>query len=230
MLYVISIMAGVLGALISWAGAAMIAAFPGFGSDNLTAFIVIGPLAAIAGFVTAVAFTLAIKGEVRTFRGLAVRSLGVILMTGALATGGYSLRSAVLSHLGMIAKAPAVEFEIRLPNAASAADLKREAQVELLTDQNQTLARIDDGLLATEDGRAVLRGSVPLKFRTADRMVVLSLPGEAQRAFKLRLPANPSPSDEFGPWHMVDRVSPISRKETARGIPDDTFAIRYRVL
>lgn len=230
MLYVISIMAGVLGALISWAGAAMIAAFPGFGSDNLTAFIVIGPLAAIAGFVTAVAFTLAIKGEVRTFRGLGVRSLGVILMTGALATGGYSLRSAVLSHLGMIAKAPAVEFEIRLPNAASAADLKREAQVELLTDQNQTLARIDDGLLATEDGRAVLRGSVPLKFRTSDRIVVLSLPSEAQRAFKLRLPANPSPSDEFGPWHMVDRVSPISRKETARGIPDDTFAIRYRVL
>lgn len=230
MLYVISIMAGVLGALISWAGAAMIAAFPGFGSDNLTAFIVIGPLAAIAGFVTAVAFTLAIKGEVRTFRGLAVRSLGVIMMTGALATGGYGLRSAVLSHLGMIAKAPAVEFEIRLPNAASAADLKRETQVELLTDQNQTLARIDDGLLATEDGRAVLRGSVPLKFRTADRIVVLSLPGEAQRAFKLRLPANPSPSDEFGPWHMVDRVSPISRKETARGIPDDTFAIRYRVL
>ncbi len=234
MLYVISIMAGVLGALISWAGAAMIAAFPGFGSDNLTAFIVIGPLAAIAGFVTAVAFTLAIKGEVRTFRGLAVRSLGVILMTGALATGGYGLRSAVLSHLGMIAKAPAVEFEIRLPKTlaktASTADLKREAQVELLTDQNQTLARIDDGLLATEDGRAVLRGSVPLKFRTADRMVVLSLPGEAQRAFKLRLPANPSPSDEFEPWHMVDRVSPISRKETARGIPDDTFAIRYRVL
>lgn len=234
MLYIISIMAGVLGALISWAGAAMIAALPGFGSDTLTAFIVIGPLAAIAGFVTAVAFTLAIKGEVRTVRGIAVRSLGVILMTGALATGGYGLRSAVLSHLGMIAKAPAVEFEIRLPKtltkAASAADLKREAQVELLTDQNQTLARIDDGLLATDDGRAVLRGSVPLKFRTTDRMVVLSLPGEGQRAFKLRLPANPSPSDEFGPWHMVDRVSPVGRRENARGIPDDTFAIRYRVL
>lgn len=228
MLYIISILAGVLGALISWAAAAMIAASAS--SDNLAAFIVIGPLAAIAGFVTAVAFTLAVKGEVRTIRGIALRSFGVILMTGALATGGYGLRTAVLSHLGMMAKAPAVEFEIRLPKAASAADLKREAQVELLTDQNQTLAQIDDGLLAMEDGRAVLRGSVPLKFRTTERMVVLSLPGEAQRAFKLRLPANPSPSDEFGPWHMVDRVMSGTRTEGARGVPDDTFAIRYRVL
>lgn len=228
MLYIISILAGVLGALISWAAAAMIAASAS--SDNLAAFIVIGPLAAIAGFVTAVAFTLAVKGEVRTIRGIALRSFGVILMTGALITGGYGLRTAVLSHLGMMAKAPAVEFEIRLPKAASAADLKREAQVELLTDQNQTLAQIDDGPLAMEDGRAVLRGSVPLKFRTAERMVVLSLPGEAQRAFKLRLPANPSPSDEFGPWHMVDRVMSGTRTEGARGVPDDTFAIRYRVL
>lgn len=228
MLYIISILAGVLGALISWAAAAMIAASAS--SDNLAAFIVIGPLAAIAGFVTAVAFTLAVKGEVRTIRGIALRSFGVILMTGALATGGYGLRTAVLSHLGMMAKAPAVEFEIRLPKAASAADLKREAQVELLTDQNQTLAQINDGLLAMEDGRAVLRGSVPLKFRTTERMVVLSLPGEAQRAFKLRLPANPSPSDEFGPWHMVDRVMSGTRTEGARGVPDETFAIRYRVL
>jgi len=228
MLYIISILAGVLGALISWAAAAMIAASTG--SDNLAAFIVIGPLAAIAGFITAVAFTVAIKGDIRTVHGVAVRSFSVILMTGALVTGGYGLRTAVLSHMGMMAKAPAVEFEIRLPRTASMDSLKRETQVELLTDQNQTLARIDDGLLATEDGRAVLRGSVPLKFRTAERIVVLSLPGEVQRAFKLRLPANPSPSDEFGPWHMVDRVMSGTRTETARGVPDDTFAIRYRVL
>ncbi|TKT72972.1 hypothetical protein YH63_016940 [Afipia massiliensis] len=227
MLYVISILAGVLGALGSWAAAAMIAASLGSGSDNLAAFIVIGPLAGVAGFITAVALTLTLKGDDRTFRGVAVRSLGVVLMVGALAAGGYGLRTAALKHLGLMAKAPAVEFEIRLPRTATSADLKREAQVELLTDQNQTLARIDDSLRATEDGRAVLRGSVPLKFRTSDRMVVLSLPGQAQRAFKLRLPPNPSPSDEFGPWHLVDR---IASTDTARSVPDDSFAIRYRVL
>jgi len=151
-------------------------------------------------------------------------------MAGALAAGGYSLRNAALNHLGLMSRAPAVEFEIRLPGAAANADLKREAQVELLTDQNQTLARIDGGLRATEDGRAVLRGSVPLTFRTSDRMVVLNLPGQSQRTFKLRLPPSPSPSDDFGPWHMVDRVVSGTATETARGTPDDTFAIRYRVL
>lgn len=165
-----------------------------------------------------------------TLRSVAVRSLGVVLMIGALAAGAFSLRTAALTHLGVMARAPAVEFEIRLPPAMARTDLKRDAQVELLTDLNQTLAQLDGDLRATEDGRAVLRGHVPLKFRTSERMVVLSLPGEAQRAFKLRLPPNPSPSDEFGPWHMVDRVISGARSETARGMPDDTFAIRYRVL
>jgi len=232
MIYLLSILAGLLGAFASWAGATAIAVAAGAAtdSDNLAAFIVIGPLAAVAGFITAVTLTLYIKGDVRTPRGIAIRTLGVILMTGTLAAGAASLRSAAFSQLGLIAKAPAVEFEIRLPQAAAAPDVKREAQVELLTDRNQTLARLDDTFSATEDGRAVLRGSVPLKFRTAERMVVLSLPGQVQRSFKLRLPPNPSPSDGFGPWHLVDRVMPSGTGTAQRGMPDDNFAIRYRVL
>lgn len=169
------------------------------------------------------------KGHIRSLRRLVLRGLCMILIAAALAAGAFSLRAAALTHLGLIAKAPAVEFEIRLPKTAANADLQRDAQVELLTDLNQTLARIDGNLRATEDGRAVLRGHVPLKFRTTERMVVLSLPGQAQRAFKLRLPSNPSPSDDFGPWHMVDRVS-ASGPTTPRATPDDSFAIRYRVL
>lgn len=233
MLYVLAIFAGLAGACGGWMVGLVAATAAGIGAastDNVTAFFVIGPLAAMAGFMTAVVLTVVVKGGVRTFRGVAVRSLGVVLMIGALVAGAYSLRTATLKHLGLIAKAPAVEFEIRLPRTVANAELKHEAQVELLTDQNQTLARIDDGLRATEDGRAVLHGSVPLKFRTSDRMVVLSLPGQAPRAFKLRLPPDPNPSDDFGPWHMVDRVVPGGHIETARSIPDDSFAIRYRVL
>ncbi len=45
----------------------------------------------------------------------------------------------------------------------------------------------------------------------ADRVVILNLPGRASCEFKLRLPASPSPSDQFGPWHLADRVaSPIN--------------------
>jgi hypothetical protein len=171
-----------------------------------------------------------IKNGVKSLRGVAVHAAAVFGVVCALAAGAMSLRSAAFSHLGLIAKAPAVEFEIRLPSTAALPELKREAQVELLTDLNQTLARLDDTLRATDDGRAVLRGSVPLKFRTSERMVVLSLPGQMQRAFKLRLPPNPTPSDEFGPWHLVDRFVPNGPNTAPRGLPDDSFAIRYRVL
>ena len=75
----------------------------------------------------------------------------------------------------------------------------------------------------------MLRGSVPLDFRTTDRFVVLNLPGQPQRLFKLRLAASPSHSDQFGPWHLADRVAPTA-KEPVCNAPNDAFAIRYRVL
>jgi hypothetical protein len=86
------------------------------------------------------------------------------------------------------------------------------------------------GALASDgDGRRVLRGSVPLDYRTRDRVVVLNLPSHAQYQFKLRLAPSPSRSDQFGPWHLVDRVA-APNAEAARVEQHDAFAIRYRVL
>jgi hypothetical protein len=85
-------------------------------------------------------------------------------------------------------------------------------------------------LASDDDGRSVLRGSVALDYRTTDRVVVLNLPGQAQCQFKLRLAANPSHSDQFGPWHLADRVVYPKMSEATRTEPNDAFAIRYRVL
>lgn len=227
MIYILAIFTGLAGALGGWATGALAATATGIGSGT---FPIIGSLAAAAGFLAAVSLTLYVKGGFRTPRDIAIGSIGVVMITGALVAGGVNLRAVALTHLGLIAKAPAVEFEIRLSPAASRADVKREAQVELLTDRNQTLAQLDGDLRATQDGRAVLHGHVPLKFRTSERIVVLSLPGQTQRAFKLRLPANPSPSDGYGPWHMADQIETDRREGSARQTPDDNFAIRYRVL
>ena len=73
----------------------------------------------------------------------------------------------------------------------------------------------------------MIRGSVTLDYRTTDRVVVLHLPGQPQRLFKLRLAANPGHSDQFGPWHLVDRIASPGG-EAAREL-NDAFAIRYRV-
>jgi len=54
------------------------------------------------------------------------------------------MRNAALAYLGLNPAKPAVEFEIRLPKAAltTAAD----TQVELLTDRNQKLAKVQEAL------------------------------------------------------------------------------------
>jgi hypothetical protein len=139
----------------------------------------------------------------------------------------YDMRQAALAYLGINPSKPAVEFEIRLPKTALLAI--SDTQVELHTDRNQKLAQLSDKVYSS-DGRSVLRGSVTLDYRTTDRVVVLSLPGQAQCEFKLRLAANPSRSDQFGPWHLVDRIASPATGEVSDTALHDAFAIRYRVL
>jgi hypothetical protein len=138
----------------------------------------------------------------------------------------WDLRHAAQAFLGINPAKPAVEFEIRLPKAAVSA--VSETQVELVTDRNQKLARMQAALASDTNGRTVIRGSVTLDYRTTDRVMVLHLPDQPQRLFKLRLPANPGHSDQFGPWHLVDRLaSPAGALQREL---NDAFAIRYRVL
>jgi hypothetical protein len=74
------------------------------------------------------------------------------------------MRHAALAYLGINPTKPAVEFEIRLPTAA--AYTVDDGQIELHTDQNQTLARMSGVLASDDDGRSIIRGSVALEFRT----------------------------------------------------------------
>jgi len=59
--------------------------------------------------------------------------------------------------------------------------------------------------------------------------VVLNLPGQGQCQFKLRLPASPSHSLQFSPWHLADGIVP-TRGDAATPETHNAFAIRYRVL
>ncbi|MGY4352722.1 hypothetical protein ACVWXM_009215 [Bradyrhizobium sp. GM7.3] len=127
---------------------------------------------------------------------------------------------------------PAVEFEIRMPKETLAA--ASDTQIELHTDRNQTLALVE-GVRELGDGRSVLRGAVPLNHRTADRVLVVNLPGKGTFEFRLRLPAEPHRSEQsgaqfgpqFGPWHLADRIASPLASPVA---PQDAYTIRYRVL
>jgi hypothetical protein len=198
--------------------------------DSWSGLLTSGLAGAAAAAAVAIALTLYFRGQYRSLGDMARHSAAALVAGALLAFAAYDMRHAAFDYLGINLAKPAVEFEIRLPGAAALAVTAGTTQIELHTDKNQTLAMLREGLASTEDGRTVLRGSVPLDFRTTHRVVVLNLPGQPQRLFKLRLAANPSHSDQFGPWHLADRVASSPAAEPVRFAPNDAFAIRYRVL
>jgi hypothetical protein len=187
-------------------------------------------MSALAGVAAALAVAIVLsayfRSGYRSGRDIMRHGLAVTVVLTLLAFVVYDVRHAALAYLGINPTKPAVEFEIRLPRAALTAIT--DTQIELRTDRNQKLAQLQDALAATADGRSVLRGSVTLDYRTTERVMVLNLPGQAQRQFRLRLAANPSPSP-FGPWHLADDVA-ASKGDAAPAESHDAFAIRYRVL
>jgi hypothetical protein len=180
-----------------------------------------------AALAVAIVLTVYFRSGYLTVRDVTKHGVATLAVLGLVAFVAYDMRQAALAYLGINPSKPAVEFEIRLPKAALSAI--SDTQVELHTDRNQKLAQMSD-TLDSGDGRSVLRGSVTLDYRTTDRVVVLNLPGQAQCEFKLRLAANPTRSDQFGPWHLVDRIASPTAGEVAGTALRDAVAIRYRVL
>jgi len=190
-------------------------------------------MSALAGIATALAVALAMtvyfRMSYRTWRDVLRHGLAALAL---FAFAAYDMRHAALAYLGLNPSKPTVEFEIRMPKETLAA--VSDTQIELHTDRNQTLALVD-GVRELGDGRSVLRGAVALNHRTADRVLVVNLPGKGTFEFRLRLPAEPHRSEQFGsqfgpqfgPWHLADRIaSPLAGSVA----PQDAYTIRYRVL
>jgi len=195
--------------------------------DGWLGMLMSGLSGVAAALAVAIILTVYFRSGHRRIGDIVRHGLAAAVVLGLLAFVASDMRHAALAYLGINPAKPAVEFEIRLPKAALS-DVG-DTQVELRTDRNQTLARLQ-GPLASDDGRNVLRGSVALDYRTTDRVVILNLPGQAQYQFKLRLAANPSHSDQFGPWHLADRTASPNKGEATGTEFHDAVAIRYRVL
>lgn len=177
-----------------------------------------------AALAVALAMTVYFRLSYRTWRDVLRHGLATLAAIALFAFAAYDMRHAALAYLGLNPSKPAVEFEIRMPRETLTA--VTDTQVELHTDRNQTLALVD-GVRDLGDGRALLRGAVALNHRTADRVLVVNLPGKGTFEFRLRLPAEPHRAEQFGPWHLADRIaSPLA----GAAAPQDAYTIRYRVL
>jgi len=189
--------------------------------------VIMSALAGVAAaLAVAIMLSVYLRSGYRSRRNLVKHGLAASAVLVLLAFVISDMRNAALAYLGLDPAKPAVEFEIRLPKAALTA--ATDTQVELLTDRNQKLAKVHEALASTSDGRSILRGTATLDYRTTERVVVLNLPDQAQRQFRLRLPASPSHSLQFGPWHLADGIIPDNGDAVTSEI-HDAFAIRYRV-
>ena len=186
-------------------------------------------MSALSGVAAALAIALAMtvyfRLTHRSWHDVITHGLAVLAAAALLAFAAFDMRHAASAYLGLNPSKPAVEFEIRMPRETLTL-VSADTQIELHTDRNQTLALVD-GVSDLTDGRAVLRGAVALTHRTADRMLVVNLPGKGTFEFRLRLPAEPHRTEQFGPWHLADRIaSPVAGAVTRQ----DAYSIRYRVL
>ncbi|MFK4498375.1 hypothetical protein ABIF86_002666 [Bradyrhizobium japonicum] len=177
-----------------------------------------------AALAVALAMTVYFRLSYRSWRDVVRHGLATLAALALFAFAAYDMRHAALAYLGLNPSKPAVEFEIRMPRETLTA--VSDSQIELHTDRNQTLALVD-GVRELGDGRSVLRGAVALNHRTADRVLVVNLPGKGTFEFRLRLPAEPHRSEQFGPWHLADRIASPATGSVA---PQDAYTIRYRVL
>ena len=218
--------AGLPGASISAWLRTVADSFGLFPDDNSFGLMMSALAGVAAALAVAILLTVYFRTGYRSLRDIVRHGLAAALALGLLAFVISDMRHAALAYLGINPTKPAVEFEIRLPKAAATL---ADSQIELHTDRNQALAQIQ-GAMPDGDGRSVLKGSVALEYRTTDRVVILDVPGQIQCQFKLRLAADPSHSDEFGPWHLADRVNLPGKGEESRTEQNDAFAIRYRVL
>lgn len=185
-------------------------------------------MSALAGIAAALAVALSLtvyfRTAYRTWHDVLRHSLAMLAAAVLFVFVAYDMRHAASAYLGLNPSKPAVEFEIRMPKETLTT--ASDTQIELHTDRNQTLALVD-GVSDLADGRALLRGAVALNHRTADRMLVVNLPGKGTFEFRLRLPAEPHRTEQFGPWHLADRIaSPLAGSVAAQ----DAYTIRYRVF
>lgn len=198
------------------------------GGRGMVAFFFFGPVGGIAGLLLGVWLVLRLRG---------LHSLDKLVGYGASAVVSLvAIAGATVGLLYMTGdvlrpnQAPLqLEFELRLPPRTTIPPQLDVVKVALNTDKNAMPARLLADLRQDGD-RAVICGHVDLYFRTSNRLLVLGLPGEPDRIFRLALSARPRISESYSAWTHVDFVAGTPDTPPRKAGPEDDFDIRYRVI
>jgi len=160
---------------------------------------------------------------------LFVGLIAVCLSLGLIAVSGFGIWYAGQPHvLNINGPTPLLEFEVKPPAGQSVENLA-DVQPELDTPRNRmpmpgywhTDAPKDAGVRA---------GYVELYFRTSQRLFVLKFPGDTDRIFRLKLPANPM-REKYRAWSDWQNPDFVAKggQQPSRFAGGNEYQIRYKM-
>ena len=153
--------------------------------------------------------------------------IAVCISLCVIAVSGFGIWYAGQPHiLNINGPTPQLEFEVKPPAGQSVESLAN-VEAELDTDRNtmpgywHTDAPQDPGVRA---------GYVELYFRTSQRLFVLKIPGDTDRIFRLKLPANPM-RDKYRTWSDWQNPDFVAKagQQPSRPSGGNEYQIRYKM-
>jgi hypothetical protein len=233
--FALAFLAGIVGAVFGWIvtgfAADAILAVTGMSDINggraMVAFFSFAPFGAIAGLIFGIWLVLRRRlGNPGFARVTGYSALVVLLCAGM---GGAYVGYLYLADDVLVRNGPPphLKFEIRSPSNALP-DKLEGIKIDLETDKN-TMPGTWESEANAEDGGTIASGSVEIYFRSSQRFLVLRVPDQPDRLFKLKLASNPKASPEFGPWQPLDFVDDDPNGKVRKARPDEGYEIRYRI-
>jgi hypothetical protein len=153
--------------------------------------------------------------------------IAVCLSLGVIAVSGFGIWYAGQPHvLNINGPTPLLEFEVKPPAGQSVEGLAN-VQPELDTDRNAM-----PGYWHTEppENPGVRAGYVELYFRTSQRLFVLKFPGQEDKIFRLKLPANPM-REKYRAWSDWQNPDFVAKggEQPSRPTGRNEYQIRYKM-
>lgn len=235
MLYLVALIAGMAGAVAGWfvtgALAAWIAGLFGMsdfeGGRGMFAFLFVGPIGGLVVMLLTIWAVLRV-GKGRAALGPTLGRVALVVAGIAAVVGvGIGLRLMTLDTYSNEVP-PTLEFEIRVPASLSLPD-RSSVRVELHTDKNVGESYFADPWLRAAGDHQVIAGSVPMLLKTSSRMLVVRLPGQPTRLFRLDLSRNPESTPTFGEWRRPNFVDAPNFDQPQAAPADDPVELRHRV-
>ena len=234
MIYVLAALAGMIAAVVGWlvvgaitlwiAGLCGVSDFEG--GRGMLAFLGIGPIGGLISMVLAAWLVIRAGSGTATFESGALRLLAVLAGIAAVVAVGIWI-ALQMGDTYTDSLPPTLAFEIRIPAVQPEPDASA-VRAQLHTDKNVGESRLTGGWETTPEGH-VIAGELSLDFKTSARLLVVALPDQPTRLFRLRLARDPA-SSEFTQWVRADHIDEPKDAQPHAAPPDDPMELRYRVV